>query len=46
MKDAVKYLSWLGGPKRAASDDPPGVKVLWMGLTNLYLLMESREFLA
>jgi hypothetical protein len=26
MKEAVDYLGWLGGPKRAPSDGPPGVK--------------------
>jgi hypothetical protein len=26
MKEAVDYLGWQGGPKRAPSDRPPGVK--------------------
>jgi hypothetical protein len=28
MKQAVEYLGWLGGPKRAPSDGPPGVPLL------------------
>jgi hypothetical protein len=29
MKEAVKYLGWLGGPKRAPRDGPPGVKTIY-----------------
>jgi hypothetical protein len=32
IKKAVDYVSWLGGPKRASSDGPPGVKTVWTGL--------------
>ena len=28
IAEAVTYLSWLGGPKRAPSDGPPGVKTM------------------
>jgi hypothetical protein len=45
MKEAVDYLGWLGGPKRAPSDGPPGVKTIWMGLMKLYTLLAYREYL-
>jgi hypothetical protein len=38
MYCAVTYLSWLGGPKRAPSDGPPGVKTIWIGLDKLNTL--------
>ena len=43
--DAVKYLGWLGGPKRAPSDGPPGVKTIWIGLDKLYTLLEYKEWM-
>ncbi|MDR1105458.1 MAG: IS4 family transposase [Treponema sp.] len=46
MKEAVEYLGWLGGPKRAPSDGPPGVKTIWIGLMKLYILLAYREYLA
>ncbi|MDR0629578.1 MAG: IS4 family transposase [Treponema sp.] len=46
MKEAVDYLGWLGGPKRAPSDGPPGVKTIWIGLMKLYILLAYREYLA
>jgi hypothetical protein len=45
MKEAVDYLGWLGGPKRAPSDGPPGVKTIWLGLMKLYILLAYREYL-
>jgi hypothetical protein len=39
MEDAVKYVGELGGYKRAPSDGPPGLKVIWKGLTELYKFM-------
>jgi hypothetical protein len=39
-------LGWLGGPKRAPSDGPPGVKTIWIGLMKLYILLAYREYLA
>jgi hypothetical protein len=39
IAEAVTYLSWLGGPKRAPSDGPPGVKTIWMGLDKLNTLL-------
>jgi hypothetical protein len=46
MKEAVDCLGWLGGPKRAPSDGPPGVKTIWVGLMKLYILLAYREYLA
>ena len=45
ISEAVIYLSWLGGPKRAPSDGPPGVKTIWTGLDKLYTLLAYREWL-
>jgi hypothetical protein len=45
IQEAVTYLSWLGGPKRAPSDGPPGVKTIWVGLAKLYILLAYREWL-
>jgi hypothetical protein len=46
MKEAVDYLGRLGGPKRAPSDGPPGVKTIWIGLMKLYILLAYRAFLS
>ncbi len=40
MADAVTYLGWLGGYKRAPSDGPPGLKVIWLGLFKLWDFIE------
>jgi hypothetical protein len=45
IADAVRYLSWLGGPKRAPSDGPPGVKTIWIGLDKLNTLLAYREWM-
>ena len=45
MKEAVDYLGWLGGPKRAPGDGPPGVKTIWIGLMKLYILLAYKEYL-
>jgi len=45
MQDAIKYLSWLGGPKRAPSDGPPGVKTIWMALEKFYTLVFYKEWM-
>jgi hypothetical protein len=45
MTDAINYLGWLGGPKRAPSDGPPGVKTIWIGLMKLYILLAYKEYL-
>jgi hypothetical protein len=46
IKEAVDYLGRLGGPKRAPSDGPPGVKTIWTGLMKLYILLAYRKYLA
>jgi hypothetical protein len=43
IKQAVDYIGWLGGPKRAPSDGPPGVKTVWRGLQKFYTLYDYRE---
>jgi hypothetical protein len=45
IEDAVKYVGWMGGPIRAPSDGPPGVKTVWSGLQKLYTLLDYREVL-
>ncbi|MDR0642943.1 MAG: hypothetical protein LBG07_10840 [Treponema sp.] len=45
MKEAIDYLGWLGGPKRAPSDGPPGVKTIWIGLMKLHILLAYRRYL-
>jgi hypothetical protein len=45
MKEAVDSLGWLGGPKRAPNDGPPGMKTIWIGLMKLYILLACREYL-
>jgi hypothetical protein len=46
IKEAVTYLSWLGGPKAAPSDGPPGLKTLWVGLTALNTLLTYKKWLS
>ncbi|GMO44600.1 MAG: hypothetical protein Pg6C_06410 [Treponemataceae bacterium] len=43
VKEAVDYAGWIGGPKRAPSDGPPGVKTIWTGLQKFYTLFEYRD---
>jgi len=45
IEEAVKYLGWLGGPKRSPSDGPPGVKTIWVGLDKLNTLLTYKEWL-
>jgi hypothetical protein len=45
IREAIVYLSWLGGPKRAPSDGPPGVKTIWIGLDKLNTLLTYKEWL-
>jgi hypothetical protein len=45
IAEAIMYLGQLGGPKRAPTDGPPGVKTVWIGLMNLRLLLSYRDFL-
>ena len=41
MEEAIKYIGQLGGYKRAPSDGPPGLKVIWKGLDKLYEFITS-----
>jgi hypothetical protein len=43
MQDALTYISWLGGPRRAPSDGPPGLKTVWEGMKTLNTLLMYRE---
>jgi hypothetical protein len=45
IAEAVIYLSCLGGPKRAPSDGPPGVKTIWIGLDKLNTLLAYKEWI-
>jgi hypothetical protein len=45
IAEAVTYLSWLGGPKRAPSDGPPGIKIIWIGLDKLNTLLAYKEWM-
>jgi len=45
IQEAVTYISWLGGPKRAPSDGPPGLKTVWVGLSTFNTLLAYREWL-
>jgi hypothetical protein len=45
IAEAITYLSWLGGPRRAPSDGPPGIKTIWIGLDKLNTLLEYKEWL-
>jgi len=45
IAEAVKYLSWLGGPRMSPSDGLPGLKTIWTGLEKLNILLTYREWL-
>ena len=45
IQEAITYLGWLGGPKRAPSDGPPGVKTIWIGLDKLNTLLAYKEWM-
>ena len=45
LADAAIYVAKLGGFAGAKSDGPPGLKVIWIGMMNLYLLNAYRGFL-
>ena len=44
--EAAIFLSWLGGPKRAPSDGPPGVKTIWIGLGKLNTLLNYSKWVS
>jgi len=45
MADALRYVAKLGGFAGAKSDGEPGLKVIWIGLNNLFLLNAYRDFI-
>ncbi len=45
IAEAVAYLSRLGGPNRAPSDGPPGVKTIWIGLDKFNTLLAYKEWM-
>ena len=45
IEEAVTFLSWLGGPKRAPSDGPPGLKTIWIGFDKLNTLLTFKEWM-
>ena len=45
MVEAVRLVAKLGGFNGAKSDGPPGLKVIWIGLSKLFLLVTYREYL-
>ena len=46
IAETVACLSWLGGPKRAPSDGPPGVKTIWIGLDKFNTLLAYKEWMS
>lgn len=45
MVEAVRLVAKLGGFVGAKSDGPPGLKVIWLGLSKLFILVAYREYL-
>jgi len=45
MDEAVRLVAKLGGHVGSKSDGPPGLKVIWIGLSKLFLLVAYRDFL-
>jgi hypothetical protein len=45
MADAIRYVAVLGGFVGAKSDGLPGLKVVWLGLSKLFVLHAFREFI-
>jgi hypothetical protein len=45
MADAIGFVAVLGGFVGAPSDGPPGLKVVWMGLSKFFTLYAFREFI-
>jgi hypothetical protein len=45
MEEAVRLVAKLGGHVGAKSDGVPGLKVIWIGLHNLFILVAYRDFL-
>jgi hypothetical protein len=45
MADVLRYVAKLGGFVGAPSDGEPGLKVVWIGLHNLFILNAYRDFI-
>lgn len=45
MADALRFVAKLGGCVGVQSDGEPGLKVVWIGLNNLFLLNAYRDFI-
>ena len=45
MLEAVRLVAKLGGFVGAKSDGAPGLKVIWIGLSKLFLLVAYRDFM-
>ena len=45
IADALRFVAKLGGFDGAKSDGQPGLKVIWIGLNNLFLLNAYRDFI-
>ncbi len=45
VKDAIVLIAQMGGYLARKSDSPPGPKVLWQGLTQLYHILNAQEML-
>ena len=45
MADSLRFVAKLGGFVGSPSDGQPGLKVIWIGLNNLFLLNSYREFI-
>jgi hypothetical protein len=43
IKEAVRYITQIGGGKRAPSDGDPGVKAVWRGFEKFYLLFQYTD---
>jgi hypothetical protein len=45
MADALRFVAKLGGFVGSPSDGEPGLKVIWIGLNNLFLLNSYKDFI-
>jgi hypothetical protein len=43
IKEAVEYIARLGSARRAPSDGPPGLKLIWDGLEIFYHIVTHAE---
>jgi len=45
MSDAVRYVAKLGGFLGSPSDGEPGLKVIWIGMSKLFILCAYRDWI-